>query len=157
MTLPTFIPLAEAARKYGYDVAELQELAESGKIEAVQLPDGDVIVSEDSVKEKVRKEDLPEYQEHAHLAGTPIWLSEAERKYGIDNSTLYRWMKAGIITFMYKDGYRTYVDEADVAYCAEIHRKYGKQGRKLFNPDGTPYRAKTGPLAERSTPEPKAV
>jgi len=151
--LPTFIPLPEAARKYGYDVAELREMAESGKIDAVQLPDGDVIVSENSVQEKVRKEDLPEYKKHAHLIGRPIWLSEAERKYGIPNKTLYRWMKSGIIAFLHSDGYRTFVDEADVAYCAEIYRKYGTQGRRLFNPDGTPYRAKTGPLAKEELPK----
>ncbi len=44
--------------KYGYALAELKRLAQSGKIKAVQLPDGDMVVSENSVKEKTRKEDL---------------------------------------------------------------------------------------------------
>lgn len=49
-TLPTYIPIADAARKYGYALDELKKMAQSGKINAVQLPDGDVIVSETSVK-----------------------------------------------------------------------------------------------------------
>ncbi|MBN1306202.1 MAG: hypothetical protein JXA13_17330 [Anaerolineales bacterium] len=46
MTLPTFIPIQDAANKFGYDLPKMKELVESGKIDAVQLPDGDLIVSE---------------------------------------------------------------------------------------------------------------
>jgi predicted site-specific integrase-resolvase len=149
-TLPTLIPLSEAARKYGLDEERLRELVEKGKIRAGIFPGSEeVLVSEEEVRSEaievrgLRKEDLPEYQMHAHLKGVPIWIRKAEEKYGIPNQTLWRWMKAGIITCLGKSGNKVLVDEADVAYCNEVYKRRGKQGRVLFNPDGTPYKPKT--------------
>jgi len=34
--------------------------------------------------------------------------------------------------------------EADIAYCAEIYRKLGRRGRKIFDKEGLPYKSKTG-------------
>ena len=155
VTLPTFLPLSEAARKYGLEEARLRQLVEKGKIRAGVIA-GEMVVSEDEVKKRVekeqvpgvRKEDLPEYQKHAHLKGKPIWISEAERKYGVPNPTIWRWMKSGIIARLGMDGNKTLLDEADVAYCAEIyHSRNPKQGRRLFDDNGLPYKPKTGPLA----------
>ena len=148
VTLPTFLPLSEAARKYGMEEARLRTLIEKGKIRAGVVA-GEMVVSEEEVRgeaiqEKgLRKEDLPEYQMHEHLKGVPIWIRKAEEKYGIPNQTLWRWMKAGIITYLGKSGNKVLVDEADVAYCNEVYKRRGKQGRVLFNPDGTPYKPKT--------------
>ncbi|MEW6287658.1 MAG: helix-turn-helix domain-containing protein [Chloroflexota bacterium] len=147
--LPTFLPLPEAARKYGLSQARLRSLVESGKIKAAMIGKN-IVVSEDEVKDQavIRKEDLPEYKKHAYLKGVPIWISEAERKYGIPNPTIWRWMKSGIIARLGMDGNKTLIDEADVAYCAEIYRSRNtKQGRRLFDNNGLPYKPKTGPLA----------
>ena len=156
--LPTYIPLPEAARKYGYDLTELREMAESGKIEAVQLPDGDVIVSEDSVQEKVHKKDLPEYQEAIKKVGvdsSAIGIAEAARKYNLPFSSLRRWAQRGIIARVGQDGQKVLLNEVDVAYCAIIYERRGGgvRGRRLFNTDGTPYRAKTGPLSNSKLPQ----
>ncbi|MBT3392105.1 MAG: hypothetical protein HN413_17035 [Chloroflexi bacterium] len=145
MALPTYIPISDAARKYGYKVAELREMAESGKIEAVRLPDGDVIVSE-AIKPNVRKEDLPEYKMHKNLAGVRISISEASRVHNIPTSTLTRWMQRGYIRRIGKEGRKTILDAQDVAYCAEIYRKHGGQGKWLFTPSGTPYQPKSEEL-----------
>jgi hypothetical protein len=113
---------------------------------------GEVVVSEEEVRSEaietngLRKEDLPEYKKHAHLQGNPIWISEAGRKYGILQPTLSKWVRVGIIKIIGREANRILLDEADVAYCAEIYRKHGKPGRILFNPDGTPYKPKTGML-----------
>jgi len=154
VALPTLIPLSEAARKYGLDEARLHELVEKGKIRAGRLPGLDeVFVSEDEVRgaaiqEKgLRKEDLPEYQKHADKRGKPIWISKASRDYQIPHPTILKWVRAGIIRTLGREANRLLIDEADVAYCAEIYRKRGKPGRILFNPDGTPYRPKTDSLA----------
>ncbi len=154
VALPIFLPLSEAARKYGLDEAHLRALVEKGKIRAGVLPDSDeVLVSEEEVRgeaieqKDLRKEDLPEYQMHAHLKGKAIWISEASRKYGILQPTLSKWVRAGIIRTLGREANRLLIDEADVAYCAEIYRKRGRPGRILFNRDGTPYKPKTGPLA----------
>ena len=151
VTLPTFLTLPEAARKYGLDEGHLRALVEKGKIRA-GVVSGEMVVSEEEVRSEVieakglRKEDLPEYKKHAYLKGEPIWIRKAEEKYGIPNQTLWRWMKAGIINYLGKSGNKVLIDEADVAYCNEIYRQHGRQGRVLFNADGTPYKPKSRPL-----------
>jgi len=113
-TIPTYIPIKDAAKKYGYTLADLKSLAQSGKIKAVKLPGGDMVVSENSVKEKLKKEDLPEYKKYKGLAKNPIWLSEAERKYAVSTPTLSRWVKAGYISRIGLDGNRVLLNEQDV-------------------------------------------
>lgn len=146
--LPNFLPVDEAARKYGLDLSRLHSLIEAGKIRAGMIA-GETIVSEDEVRDEaveqkvLSKEDLPEYQKHAHLKGNPIWISEAARQYRVLPQTLWKWVKAGYIKQVGTKGNKTLIDEADVAYCVEIYRKRGKPGRILFNPDGTPYKSKT--------------
>mgnify|MGYP005814068585 CR=1 FL=1 len=83
------------------------------------------------------RENEPEYQAHAELRGRPIALREASRKYDVPLSTLARWRRHGLIcTLGAGKGKRIWVDEADVAYCAEIRRKYGTPGRTLFDAHG---------------------
>ncbi|GAB4477268.1 MAG: hypothetical protein Kow0088_15940 [Anaerolineales bacterium] len=79
VTLPTFLPVSEAARKYGLEEARLRQWIEQGKIRAGVIA-GEMVVSEDEVRgqaieEKgLRKEDLPEYKKHAHLRGKALAL-----------------------------------------------------------------------------------
>jgi predicted site-specific integrase-resolvase len=148
LPLPTYIPLPEAARKFGMAEAKLRDMVEKGTIKAGKLPTGEIVVSEQDTQAQkpMPKEELPEYKKHAHLKGQAIWLMEASRKYEISSGTLARWMKAGYITRLSSDGYRTFVDEADVAYCAEIYSQRNGQGKWLFNSDGTPYKLKIGSL-----------
>ncbi|MGB9899147.1 MAG: hypothetical protein ACPLTO_14655, partial [Thermanaerothrix sp.] len=63
------------------------------------------------------------------------------------HQTIIRWVKCGYIKQLGVDRNKVLIDEADIAYCSEIYKKRGRQGRVLFNPDGTPYKPKTGPLA----------
>jgi len=151
-TLPTLIPLSEAARKYGLDEGRLRELVEKGKIRAGRLPGSDeVLVSEDEVQKRaekeqdsgVRKEDLPEYQKHAHLKGIGIGIAEASRKYKIPFSTVHRWVKLGYVKQIGVNGQKSLIDEADIAYCNEVYKKRkGSRGKWLFKRDGTPYNPK---------------
>jgi len=92
------------------------------------------------------KENLPEYRRHADLKGKETWISKASRDYDIPNPTISRWVQHGYICSLGTHGNKTLIDEADVAYCAEIYRRRGGQGRRLFNPDGTPYT----PVAQQS-------
>ncbi len=152
VTLPTFLPLSEAARKYGLDEDRLRALIEKGKIRAGVVA-GEMVVSEDEVRgeaieEKgLRKEDLPEYQMYIHLRGNPIWIREAERQYKVPADTLSEWCRKGYIRKLGSQGKKVFLDEADVAYCSKIYERTRGQGRRIFNPDGTPYKPKTGPLA----------
>ncbi len=91
---------------------------------------------------KPKKEDLEEYKQFAHLAGEEIGIREVSNKYSLASSTLTRWSQAGYIERMANDGYRTYLNEQDVAYCAFVHEKRGGRGKRVFNKDGTPYKTK---------------
>uniref|UniRef100_A0A7C4L3E0 Helix-turn-helix domain-containing protein n=1 Tax=Bellilinea caldifistulae TaxID=360411 RepID=A0A7C4L3E0_9CHLR len=152
VTLPTFLPVAEAARKYGLEEARLRELVEKGKIRAGVVA-GEMVVSEEEVRgeaiqEKgLRKEDLPEYQMHAHLKGKAIWIREAERQYKVPADTLSEWCRKGYIRKLGAEGKKVLLDEADVAYCSKIYERTRGQGRRIFNPDGTPYKPKSGLFA----------
>jgi predicted site-specific integrase-resolvase len=149
LTLPTYLPIAEAAHKYGMSVSRLRALINDGTIKAAMVMNN-LVVDEDEVAKTIqRKEDLPEYKKHAHLKGKEIWVSEAARKYNLLQATVSKWVKAGIIKQIGTKGNKILIDEADVAYCAEIYHSIqaGKQGRTLFDDKGLPYKPKTGPLS----------
>jgi len=147
VALPTFLPVSEAARKYGLEEARLRQLVETGKIRA-GFAMGEMVVNEDEVRGEaveqkgLRKEDLPEYQMHAHWMGIGIGINEAAKEYRIPYVTIYQWMNSGIIRKLGREGQKVLLDRADVAYCSEIYHKKGVKGRKLFNSDGTPYKSR---------------
>ncbi len=141
--LPKYIPIEAAAERLDLPLAVLHEFVDSGKIDAVALPNGGIAVSEKSMSAPLRKEDLPEYKKHKHLAGIGISISDAARKHNIPTGTITRWMQHGYIKQIGKDGKRTLIDAQDIAYCAEIQQQREGQGKWLFNPDGTPYTPKS--------------
>jgi hypothetical protein len=152
LTLPTLLPLPEAARKYGLDEARLRTLVEKGKIRAGIIPEtGEVLVSEEEVRGEaieakgLRKEDLPEYKKHAHLKGIGIGLTEASEKYNMNPITLFGWYKRGFIGEVGRitglGGKKILLNEADIAYCVEVYRKFGgRQGKRIFDSNGLPYK-----------------
>lgn len=146
--LPTFLPLPEAARKYGLDEARIRALVDSGTIKAAMVGDT-VVVQESEVQNSgkpLRKEDLPEWKKHAHLHGNEIGVGEGSRKYDIPVSTLHRWALKNIVKIIGREGQKVLLDEADVAYAAEVYKKRKGQGKWLFDDNGLPYKPKTGPL-----------
>jgi len=145
MTLDRFITLSEAAHRLRVSVTETRSMIKSGKIKGGILPDGAMVVSEDTLP--IRKEDLPEYKKYAHLSGKTIWISEASRKYNVLQPTISNWASAGFIKKIGVERNKILLDEQDVAYCAEIYRQRKGQGKRLFNPDGTPFKPKNGSLA----------
>ncbi|GIK40106.1 MAG: hypothetical protein BroJett011_39390 [Chloroflexota bacterium] len=151
--VPTFIPLVEAAQKYNLSEKALTQLIQTGKIEAVQLPNGELLVAAESNnghKAKTKQEIIAE--EFSHLRGNTISASEASRKYSkiygvtISNELFSRWSRLGYIKRV--SGYRLSLDEADVAYCAKIfvekyHEYRGRlQGVPIFDENGNPYHLK---------------
>ena len=96
-------------------------------------------ISLQSVNALLPKEALPEYKENAELCGLPISINEAGRKYKLHTSTLTRWMQRGLIWHLGKDGRKTtLLDEAAVAYCAQIYQSNSGQGKWVFDRDGRP-------------------
>lgn len=85
-------------------------------------------------------EDTPEYKANKHLAGTPIHMSEAARKYKIPHQTLSRYVKKMIIKTIGKNGNKVLLDEAYVAYAKQvIKRRKAGQGKWMFDENGMPY------------------
>ena len=138
MALDRFIPLSEAAHRMKVSVKKTRLMIASGKIQGGILPDGEMVVSINSIP--LKKEDLPEYKKYEKLNGVAIWVSEASRKYKIPHGNIARWSKSGFISVIGKNGNRTLLNEQDVAYCAEIYGKHKGQGKWIFNEDGTPYK-----------------
>ncbi|MCF6277328.1 MAG: hypothetical protein L3J16_01055 [Anaerolineales bacterium] len=143
-SLPSFISLSEAGKRLELNQARLQELILAGTLKAVRIK-GETVVDETKVAQiesQPKKEDLAEYKRFAHLAGEKIWTSEAARKYNINHQTLSRWVQARYIEKLDSDGYKTYLNEQDVAYCASVYERRRGSGKRAFNKDGTPYQTK---------------
>ena len=93
-----------------------------------------------------KKEETPEYKKHKHLKGKPIHLSGAARKYDVPLVTISQWVKKGYISVMGMDKNKKMLDEADVAYCAEVRKNRQGQGKWLFDESGLPYTPETTQL-----------
>ncbi len=154
-SLPSYISLNEAGRRLGLNSVRLQDLIRTGTLNAIRMK-GETIVDEEKVEEiatQPKKEELEEYKQFAHLAGEKIWTSEAARKYGVPHPTLSRWTQAGHIKKVDSDGYKTYLKEQDVAYCAFVYEERGGRGKRIFNKDGVPYKTKAELKAEEKEKE----
>lgn len=138
--LELFITPEQAARQLGMDSTAVLRLADEGKLRAAVMTDGSIGISQQSVNELLPKEAQPEYRENEELRGTPISINEAGRKYSLNTSTLTRWMQRGLIRQLGKDGRKTLLDEADVAYCARVYRQNSGQGKWAFDEEGRPHR-----------------
>jgi len=138
--LEFFITTEQAAKQLGVDLDSIYQLADDGKLHAAVMTDGTVGVSQQSVNDLLPKEAQPEYQVNAGLQGVPISINEAGRKYKLNTSTLTRWMQRGLIRQLGKDGRKTLLDEADVAYCAGVYRQNSGQGKWAFDDAGRPYK-----------------
>ena len=139
--LELFVTPEQAASQLGVDLDSIYQLADDGKLRAAVMTDGSVGISQLSVNKLLPKEALPEYQVNVGLHDVPISITEAGRKYKLNTSTLTRWMQRGYIAQIGKDGRRTLLDEADVAYCAKVYLSGSGQGKWLFDEKGKPVEA----------------
>jgi hypothetical protein len=147
VAIPTFIPLADAARKYNISENVLTSLIQDGRIDAAQLPSGELLVSDESLNGKTKEQIIQE--EFAHLIGRPITISEAAEKYGLAGTTLRESVNREYIQII-GTGYPMKVNEAEVAYCAVVYRDRAKSGfsTRIFDESGEPYQLKHPDLAE---------
>lgn len=98
-----------------------------------------VMTSAQTLTLNMQKDSLPEYIKFRHLKGVAISIGNASRKYNIPHPTISRWVKRGLVEQLGMDKNRVLIDEADIAYCAEISSHRPGRGKWLFNPDGSPY------------------
>jgi hypothetical protein len=156
VAVPTFIPLADAVRKYDLTEEVLTRLIQDGRIEAAQLPSGELLVSDDGLNHAQTKEQIIE-EKFRHLKGKPIRLREAARKYRLKVPTVGRWVQIGYIKRLRDEPHCVELDESDVAYCANVyhHRKRegSVAGSKIFDEKGNPYQLKYPDLASERRKE----
>jgi hypothetical protein len=159
-----YIPLQAAAKRYGIEEKVLTQLISAGMIETKAVSGG-ILVAVDKNGNVGRADEQPQTKEEiiaakfAHLRGKNISASEASRKYSnlygiqISNELFSRWSRLGYIKR--KAGYRLQLDEAEVAYCAEIfaikYREYDgrMRGVTVFDAEGNPYQLKYPEVAEQ--------
>ena len=152
--LERVIPLPQAAKQMGMTVEALTHLVTSGRLEAVQLPGGEIAVRENEMQGAITREQFK------HLRGKPITISQATQPgprngdkggYGIPYTTIYGWIARGYITVT-EPGYKMILDEADVAYCTAVYRERKSlgviSGVPLLDDVGRPYVLKHPKLAE---------
>lgn len=158
----TYLTIEEAARKYGVKKKVLTQLIADGMVQTRETSTGDVLVvaeNNGNSQESQTKEEIIT-EKYAHLRKQLISASDASRKYSgihgvpILQQSFSRWVKAGHITSEF-DGYRLQMNEAEVAYCAEIYaqkyKDYGGRmsGVRIFDENGNPYKLKYPEVAEQ--------
>ena len=151
MTLPLYYSLEKAAKMYNLPLERLNNWLECGKLDAIQNQAGEILVSSKSIEDNLTKAEIIN-QHYADLVGVPITLKDAAEKYGVHKQTIYGWVKYYKYVRILRKGYKIEVDEADVAYCANIYQKrqqsgLGTSGAPLLHKDGRPYRLKRKDVA----------
>ncbi len=79
--VPTYLPFSEAVRKYDISENLLTQLIQTGKIEAVRLPSGELLVSENNDPQKMKTKEQIIAEKFGKLVEQPITISEASQKY----------------------------------------------------------------------------
>lgn len=127
--------------------------AEGTMISAITIPSGGNI----SIKVPTRQELIR--LKFNNSIGVPITVTDAADKYNVHRNTILFWIKSGYITVI-QSGYRSIIDEADIAYCAEIHHQRKQvgslSGAPLFDKNGLPYELKHPELSKKRKQKPLA-
>jgi predicted site-specific integrase-resolvase len=140
VNMETYMTLEEASAILQVTPNVLKTLANNGNIRTTMLTNGILLLNEQDVKSRMPLHNRPEYRKYIHLADNPISLSEADRRYGINNATLSRWLARGYIARLGQAGRQVLVDEAEIAAYAEIYKsKHGRQGVWMFDKSGSVY------------------
>jgi predicted site-specific integrase-resolvase len=142
VSLPVYITLSEATRRYRVSRGALTRLVESGRVRAVKI-DGGIAVAEEDVKGARKRDAL--WERVRHLDGVPICVSEAAERYRLSTGSVTRWVKAGYIRVLRKGdpkggrGRKTHLNEADVAYAKlASEQRQSKPGGQVFTAEFLP-------------------
>lgn len=123
--------IERAAEKFGIEAIVLEKLAKDEVIGSKRSPEGDLLVLEEEAKEVAQRLDRRQWE---HLRDRPITASDAERHYGLSKNYYARWAREGYVRKLGEDGWRVWLDEADIAYATALAEVSGglRQGRALF-------------------------
>jgi hypothetical protein len=122
--LETYIPLKDAARKYGVPVEALTRLVRDGIIRLTHTKKGDSVITVSTVAaaaDVIRQEIRPEH--YKHLQGKRVRLLEAGRRYDIEAVSLSGWVDRGYIYVHDRGFQRLELDTADVKYAVDVFKR----------------------------------
>lgn len=140
--MDTYLTISEASKITHLSTDVLNKLALSGKIRTVNTP-SEILVHQEDIVTTLPLRDRAEYAEFAHLAGVKVSMSEAGRRYNVDQKTISRWVKKGMIDHLGELGRQVFIDEAQIATAAKIYNAArGHQGAWVFR-SGMPYSKKS--------------
>jgi len=134
--LPTYIPLNQAATRYGVNAAMLRHAVESGIMQAVRTPEGGILVASKDMAVMTERGNL--WNQVRHLDGKPIGIGEACRKYKLGTVSVYHWIEQGYVRVLNDQrgggrGNKRTLNEADVAYASLVADTRGRRpGRRIF-------------------------
>ncbi len=122
-TFPHYILLRDAAKQYRLSVDLLTRLVNDGKIPAVKV-NGDFALEGEKLNAITKKIEIEVTlrQKYSHLRGIPITLVEAEKKYKIRRTSLWRWAQSGQVKVLNDSKWGMAVDESDVAVQRALHQ-----------------------------------
>lgn len=156
LNVPTYLPLTEAAEKHNVSENVLTQMIQAGKIGAVQLPSGEVLVSAENNNQKPRAKEEIIAEKFAYLRGQTINAYMAQKKYDIRYQNFIKWARSGYIQIINEEeGRLIEMDAADVAYCAYIYNEKKKEyngniaGVRIFDKSGNPYKLKYPDLSAK--------
>jgi predicted site-specific integrase-resolvase len=131
----TYLPVKDAARKYGVPVEALTRLVRDGIIKLTRTEEGDSVITVSTVAaaaDVIRREIQP--GQYEYLRGRRIRLTEAAKKYQIAKQNLARWAEREYLQVIERDFQHLELDEADVKFVTDIYER----ARELT---GSPIRA----------------
>jgi len=126
----TYIPLEDAARKYGVPVEALTQLVRDGIIKLAHTrEEGSVITVSTVDNETAARMILEEIrlEQYKHLRGRKIRVTEAAERYGVNQANLSRWADSGYIHIVKRQRRLLLLDEADVKLAADIFKRAHKE------------------------------
>jgi predicted site-specific integrase-resolvase len=141
----TVIPLPAAAARLGLSSEVLTRLIQSDKLRVriARTEDGQIMLDLEDVERMAKAKALRDriWEKVAKFDGETISIREAE-EYGVSYPTLYKCIAMGYIrasqTGVGGRGKKRLLNKADVAYVAELARRGGGRGHRLFGPDTIP-------------------
>ena len=146
--LPTYIPLEEAAERYGIPDALLAFAIETDIIRAVNTPEG-IMVAEDDVGKLIQrlrsKRGKKLMENAANIAKILqededdredlelVSISEASRRLGMESSNLWNWYRKGWLPALGRGPRRAILVSFRRAQAlALLRKKLGQRGRRLI-------------------------
>ena len=118
----TYIPLKQAAQKFGLSEKVLLDQIKSGSIVPARLPNGELLVAENDVDPKARTKEQIIDEKYAALKGQYMTITEASTQHDVPGNTIREWVALDYIRTI-SSSYPMKLNRADVAYCADIYHE----------------------------------